>query len=157
MNSFKEIDLSYLESIADGDIVVIKELISIFLEQVPEFTEGLSTHFEKQEWKEIAGLAHKAKSSVISMGMNDLGNIDLKNLELIAKCFRIEQLQKSIDITEKEKEELKYLEHNINNLDAKKKKWVYDNISEEIMNDIIKRFVFICNNACVELKTVLEN
>ena len=86
----KHIDLSYLTSIADNDQNLIKELVDIFLEQLPEFTDGLSTTYERHDWSTIASLSHKAKSSVVSMGMEELGNIDLKNLELLAKQRKCE-------------------------------------------------------------------
>lgn len=77
---FKEVDLTYLESIADGDKEIIEELINIFIDQIPEFTEGLRNGLEQKDWRALAGIAHKAKSSVVSMGMNNLGNVDLKTL-----------------------------------------------------------------------------
>lgn len=154
---FKEINLSYLESIADGDREIIKELIVIFLEQIPEFTEGMQSAFEKEDWRVLAGLAHKAKSSVLSMGMNDLGNIDLKNLELMAKTFRIEFLEQSQGKTEREAEELENLKRSLLSYPVEKQDWLKANTSRQSMKSIIDKFISACATACGELKHVLEN
>ncbi len=153
---FKEIDLTYLEGIADGDQEIIKELITIFMEQVPEFVEGFENGFSEKNWKLIAALAHKAKSSVISMGMSGLGNIDLKNLELIAKQLRISELQASKSGVISDFEEINQLKRNFESYPKQRQDWVKNNISEESVNNIIKKFNTTCWKACTELKTVLE-
>ena len=154
---YKEIDLSYLESIVDGDKGLIKELIIIFLDQVPEFTNGFSDFYKNRDWKNLAALAHKAKSSVTSMGMNGLGNIDLKNLELIAKSFRIIELKKIKNISDKEQEELQRLTQQFSGLSSEKQTWIKENNNIETIDFIIKKFISTCNIACNELRTVLEN
>lgn len=155
-NSFQEIDLTYLESIADGDVEIIKELITIFLEQVPEFTDGLDSYLSKKDWKGIAALAHKAKSSVISMGMNTLGNTDLKNLELVAKQFRINELKQIKNPDSREQEELSQLTRGLESYPKQRQDWVKENANEETVVSIINRFNKTCQTACKELKTVLE-
>ena len=60
-------------------------MIDIFKDQVKEFTEGLETHYEKKEFEQLGKLAHKAKSSISIMGLNELAT-DLKTLELLAKA-----------------------------------------------------------------------
>jgi len=92
-NQFNVINLTYLESISEGDNEIIKELINIFIDQMPEFFDGFEESFEQKDWMKIAALAHKAKSSVLSMGMDDLGNRDLKNLELICKQMVLNDLE----------------------------------------------------------------
>ena len=76
-------DLTYLESIANGNQEFFIQLIEIFLEQIDEFTNGFKEYFSKKDWKNIVSLAHKAKASVISMGLEELGT-DLKSLEIIS-------------------------------------------------------------------------
>ncbi len=155
-SKFREVDLTYLESIADGDKEIIEELINIFIDQIPEFTEGLSASLINKDWRLLAGVAHKAKSSVVSMGMNTLGNVDLKNLELLAKSFRIDELKSSNGLSEKEEEELRILRYNINSYPEEKTEWVEQNKDIEVMKSIIERFELKCNIACNELKSLLE-
>ncbi len=63
-STHQEINLSYLESIADGDQGIINELVTIFLDQIPEFTDGFNHYYSNKDWKKLAAIAHKAKSSV---------------------------------------------------------------------------------------------
>ena len=45
----KYVDLTYLEGIADGDTSIIKELVEIFLDQMPEFTEGFDQNLKEKK------------------------------------------------------------------------------------------------------------
>jgi HPt (histidine-containing phosphotransfer) domain-containing protein len=78
-----EIDLSYLESMAAGDNNLIKEMIEIFKEQVPEFIEEMKNALNNNDFKSLSSVAHKAKSSVAIMGITTLTE-ELKTLESIA-------------------------------------------------------------------------
>lgn len=150
------INLSYLESIADGDNRVIKEFIKIFLDQLPEFTNGFNSALSNKDWKAIAGIAHKAKSSMISMGMEELGNLDLKNLELIAKYFRIDVLSKKDDLSAVEKQEFINLQQSFTSYPDEKKAWIEKNASEELIESIINKFNEACSDAKHELNIILE-
>src|SRR5690554_3859585 len=123
-NQYKWINLSYLESIAEGDESIIEELINIFLEQIPEFTEGVDKSFTEKRWLELAALAHKAKSSVLSIGMEELGNRDLKNLELIAKELYVREISSKDNPDIKEIETSQQLEKNLRDYDEERQKWV---------------------------------
>ena len=107
-----KIDLSYLQEMSGGNQSLILEMIEIFKDQVKEFTEGLETHYKKKEFEQLGALAHKAKSSISIMGLNDLA-VDLKTLELLAKAgkdqdkyqqiidkFKIETLEAVNELTE---------------------------------------------------------
>ncbi len=152
--ALKTIDLSYLESIANGDKEILKELINIFIDQVEEFRIGLNAHFNNQSWKELAALAHKAKASVVAMGMVNLGNIELKNLELIAKQYRINELSKLNIISEKEKKELDFITAQFNNCTQERKEWVGENSHPEMVRKIIKKVNDTCQKALIELRNV---
>ncbi|MCD6346999.1 MAG: Hpt domain-containing protein [Bacteroidales bacterium] len=82
---FTYADLNYLESMSMGDAEMINEMIQIFLDQLPEFTNGLTELLAQEKYVELGALAHKAKSSVAVMGMDNLA-ADLKTLELTAKA-----------------------------------------------------------------------
>lgn len=75
------INLNYLETMAGGDPDVIQELKEIFVAQVPEFIENLNKYLKEGRYIELGKEAHKAKSSVMIMGMEALGK-DLKTLQL---------------------------------------------------------------------------
>ena len=74
-------NLDYLREITGGEPEIMKEFIQMFLEQLPEFRDGMTSFLSEQKWKELGEIAHKAKSSVMTFGMNDLGN-RLKSLQL---------------------------------------------------------------------------
>lgn len=81
----KKINVSYLEEVCGGDKEIITEMINIFRDQIPEFTEEMRLHLEKGNFIELGLIAHKAKSSIAIMGMEDLA-LKLKELELKSKA-----------------------------------------------------------------------
>lgn len=81
MENQRVTSLSYLEEVTGGEAEVIKEFIQMFFDQLPEFKDGLRDHLNNEKWKELGELAHKAKASVMTFGMDELG-MRLKNLQL---------------------------------------------------------------------------
>lgn len=84
---YKYINTEYLDSVSGGDIETFIEITSIFREQVVEFSREMASLLERKEYYSLGLLAHKAKSSVAIMGMNDLA-LMLKTFELQAKESR---------------------------------------------------------------------
>ncbi len=156
VEDYKYIDLSYLEGIAEGDKEVIKELVEIFLDQMPEFTDGFSESMGDKNWTKVAAIAHKAKSSVMSMGMEELGNIDLKNMELLAKQLRIIELQEKESITTVQKEEIANLQRNLDSYPENRVKWVIENANKETLEKLIEKFTSVCSKAVDELNNVIN-
>ena len=74
-------NLNYLHTITEGDNVAMSEIITLFIEQVPEFIENLKKFLAEGRFAELGNEAHKAKSSVMIMGMDSLGH-DLKVLQI---------------------------------------------------------------------------
>ena len=81
---FTYADLTYLESMSMGSQEMVNEMIQIFLDQIPEFTDGLQDLLNKKDYSALGALAHKAKSSVAVLGMDNLAET-LKELEMKAK------------------------------------------------------------------------
>jgi HPt (histidine-containing phosphotransfer) domain-containing protein len=81
---YKFINTEYLDSVSGGDNEIIVEIIGMFREQVGEFHAEMLTLYTEKKFHTLGLLAHKAKSSVAIMGMNDLA-VMLKNFELQAK------------------------------------------------------------------------
>ena len=77
------IDLSYLREMSGGNKELILEMISIFSTQVKEFGIEMDKLLVNKQYDMLGKLAHKAKSSVSIMGLNDLA-VHLKELELSA-------------------------------------------------------------------------
>ena len=80
---YKYINTEYLEMVAGGDAVLLKELVGLFRDQVAEFNHDLKVSFEEKNYTTLGNLAHKAKSSVAIMGMDSLANM-LKTFEIQA-------------------------------------------------------------------------
>ena len=79
-----KIDLSYLREMAGGNKELVLEMITIFKHQVVEFSEGMDQLLRNKEYDSLGKLAHKAKSSVAIMGLEELSK-RLKDLELSAR------------------------------------------------------------------------
>ena len=77
-------DLSYLQEMSGGNRELVIEMIDIFKSQVVEFGKDMKNHLQKKEFEQLGKLAHKAKSSISIMGLNNLVK-DLKTLENLAR------------------------------------------------------------------------
>ena len=82
---YKYIKTDYLDMVAAGDNGLIKELVDIFSSQVDEFYLEMVSLLEHKNYNELGLLAHKAKSSVAIMGMDELASM-LKTFELKARA-----------------------------------------------------------------------
>lgn len=65
-----QIDLSYLNEIAGGDAEFMIEMIDIFIEQTPIYTEQLVIAVKEGDWKTVGDLAHKIKPTLAFMGVD---------------------------------------------------------------------------------------
>jgi len=90
-------NLDYLNEITGGDSEITKEFIQMFFDQLPEFRDGMTNYLAEKKWKELGELAHKAKSSVMTFGMNDLGH-RLKELQL--KTQKLHDIESYTDYVE---------------------------------------------------------
>lgn len=90
MNENKVTSLDYLNEVTGGDPETTREFIEMFFEQIIEFKTGLRDYLSQKKYKELGELAHKAKSSVMTFGMNDLG-MRLKQLQL--KTQKLEEIE----------------------------------------------------------------
>lgn len=91
---YKFINPEYLESVAGGDSAVIIEIVNMFREQVIEMIDEMKVLLSSKNYTLLGLLAHKAKSSVGIMGMNDLAMM-LKKFELQAKEGKESELYES--------------------------------------------------------------
>jgi len=81
---YKFINPEYLDSVSGGDNEIIIEIVGIFREQASEICNEMRALLSEKKYHALGLLAHKAKSSVAIMGMNDLA-LMLKTFELQAK------------------------------------------------------------------------
>jgi HPt (histidine-containing phosphotransfer) domain-containing protein len=81
---YKFINIEYLDSVSGGDNTIIKEIVEMFREQSVEIYNEMNSRLASGDYNTLGLLAHKAKSSVAIMGMNDLAAM-LKTFELQAR------------------------------------------------------------------------
>jgi HPt (histidine-containing phosphotransfer) domain-containing protein len=91
---YKFINTEYLDSVSGGDHEIINEIVSMFREQVVEMYNEMRTLLADRNYSSLGMLAHKAKSSVAIMGMNDMAEM-LKTFELEAKEGKNSELYES--------------------------------------------------------------
>ena len=84
-------NLDYLEEISGGDNEFKKEMIQIFLRQIPEFTSNLEKYLAEKNYSDLAKEAHTAKSSVLIFKMEETGKL-LKNIQLEAEKNEIDTI-----------------------------------------------------------------
>ncbi len=98
------LDLSYLDEVAGDDIDFKKEMVKIFLQQVPIFIENMKKFLDENDLVNLAKEAHTAKSSVLIFGMEETG-ADLKKIQILAEENQTQEIpeliQKSIHDMEK--------------------------------------------------------
>jgi HPt (histidine-containing phosphotransfer) domain-containing protein len=81
---YKFINTEYLDSVSGGDPDIICEIVNLFKEQSVEISNEMKSLLDAGNYKMLGLLAHKAKSSVSIMGMDDLA-VMLKTFELQAR------------------------------------------------------------------------
>lgn len=141
-------DLSYLKEMSGNDKSIIEEMIEIFIEQIPEFTDEVSSNFDTRDWAGLGAIAHKAKSSVRTMGMEYIGDC-LEQLEHFSKG----NLKFELQIKKEKGVELS---------PDDEKNW--SNVMNETSNDVelkhipdlVECFLTNCPLAVDELKTTLQ-
>ena len=75
-------DLNYLKTMSGGDSNFIQEMIGLFREQIEEYKLQMPELLRKKDYDNLSKMAHKAKSSVAVMGMNEMAEL-LKELEIL--------------------------------------------------------------------------
>ncbi|HPY67993.1 MAG TPA: Hpt domain-containing protein [Bacteroidales bacterium] len=81
---YKFINTGYLDAVAGEDNNILSEIIDIFKEQMPQMLQEMKELFAEKDYYSLGLLAHKAKSSIAIMGMDDLAAL-LKTFEIEAK------------------------------------------------------------------------
>jgi HPt (histidine-containing phosphotransfer) domain-containing protein len=97
-----KVDLTYLKNMSAGNKELVLEMIGIFKNQVSEFADDMDKHFADKDYELLGRLAHKAKSSISIMGLNELA-VELKTFENLAKSGQ--EVEKYPDFIENFKSE----------------------------------------------------
>jgi|SRR5665647_2286999 len=65
-------DLNYLRTVTEGNEEIIREMIEMFVLQVPDFIKNFNKYYQAEQYTALGKEAHKAKSSLQIMGMTAL-------------------------------------------------------------------------------------
>jgi HPt (histidine-containing phosphotransfer) domain-containing protein len=88
----KSIDLNHLNSITSGDESFKKELIAIFLNQIPVFINNMKKYLAQNKLENLTREAHTAKSSAMIFGMENTGKL-LKEIQHLAETNQAGDIQ----------------------------------------------------------------
>ena len=80
-------DLSYLNQVFQGNREMINNIISLFLQQVPDYIREMEECVRKNEPLSLHPLAHKAKSSISMLGIKEM-ETDILAIEVNSKNLR---------------------------------------------------------------------
>lgn len=70
--TFEKPDLSYLMLLMENDTEIVLEVLEIFKLQTPIDVQNLELHAKNNDWQMLSKSAHKLKSSLGNLGMNQL-------------------------------------------------------------------------------------
>lgn len=100
-NNSQTIDFTSLYIVANNDEDFIKELIGIFLDQIPDFINNLNQLYSENNLEKLGREAHTAKSSVMIFGMSNTGKL-LNQIELWAENNNVDEIGPALKIVEKD-------------------------------------------------------
>ena len=102
MNSnLQRIDFNHLNNMIGEDENFRKELIGIFLDQIPTFIDNMNQFFAQNKLEKLAREAHTAKSSVLIFGMTNTGSL-LKEIQLLAESKKSDEIEPALKQVEME-------------------------------------------------------
>lgn len=102
-NNSQTIDFTSLYSVANNDEEFIKELIAIFLAQIPDFIKNMNQLFLDNNLEKLGREAHTAKSSVMVFGMINTGKL-LNQIEIWAENKNLDEIEPALKIVERDLE-----------------------------------------------------
>lgn len=85
MKNQRIINLQLLKEATGGEAAIMKEVIEMFMEQLPTLRSGFRKHLQNKQWKELGDTVRTAKASVMAVGLNDLAT-HLQQLQM--KIFK---------------------------------------------------------------------
>lgn len=92
-----EIDLSYLEEIANGNTDFIVEMIDLFLQQAPESLIQIREKVEKKEFQLVGNLAHKLKPTFAMIGVMSGSKLAERIEKSTRGAYDLENLSELVD------------------------------------------------------------
>ncbi len=79
-------DLRMIENISGGDPAFIRQMVKLFLDNMPVNIKTLRTALENKDWEMMWKTAHKMKSTIDSLNINELRQ-DIRAIEYAGKSL----------------------------------------------------------------------
>lgn len=83
-NKQKLTNLDYLTSLAKGDKKFIKKMLTVFLEENPKEVSSLNEGVQEQNYEYIKASAHKLKSTIPFVGLDNIIGNEIAQIESLA-------------------------------------------------------------------------
>ena len=94
----QDLDLSFLEEIADGSVEFMVESIDMFLQHTPEALQTIKAAIGNGDWPVATSAAHKLKPNLGFFGMTVSQGL-MQELELMAKTRRSRYISYLIEVS----------------------------------------------------------
>jgi PAS domain S-box-containing protein len=65
-------DLNYLHQVSGGNVEFIAEMVSTFIQSIPDLLQQIETENKNKNWAKVKALLHQLKPSFVLMGANTL-------------------------------------------------------------------------------------
>ncbi|MCC6250980.1 MAG: Hpt domain-containing protein [Bacteroidia bacterium] len=97
-------NLNYLMGLMDNNKEIVIEVLNLFCSELPKDMKLMENSILEKQWKQAGKTAHKLKSSVANLGLNQLRDLfyfieqngyDETNIEQIQKNY--ENIKRSVD------------------------------------------------------------
>lgn len=81
---FKEANMAYLQDLSGGDVAIIKEMITLFLNQTPKDLAKLGQNIVEKDWEGTHRMAHHMKPTLGYVGAEGMRR-EFEQIERMAK------------------------------------------------------------------------
>ena len=65
-------NLTLIESMSKHDASFSKTLIGLFIDSIPKDVDSLNKAFTEKDWKQVAFVSHKLKSTILTLNIDSL-------------------------------------------------------------------------------------
>lgn len=138
-------DLKFVSEACGDDAGMIRELLEIFVEQASPLADDMSRALERGDYMALAAIAHKFKSTALSMGMAETADA-LKKIEIVAKRLFAASSANGVEGAV-----------SINGLSPALDEWAKENLSDEALRELIDFCKLQSLSAVQEVNRLLDN
>ncbi|WGQ08788.1 hypothetical protein QG516_19950 [Pedobacter gandavensis] len=86
---YEYIDLSYIETLSNGDLAFEKEIVEIFIDQILEDLHLLNTNFNEGNFNQLKQSAHYMLPSISILGLENKLKTELEALDALDAPYKM--------------------------------------------------------------------